>query len=71
VGLEALALVPVGELQDADPALPATYDKQLLPGGHQEHGGPGLVAAESYGEREREKERDVESNKVDESEETE
>lgn len=34
VGLEVLALMLVGKLQDADPALPATCDKQLLPGGH-------------------------------------
>lgn len=47
VGLEALALVLVGKLQDADPALPSTCDKQLLPEGHRDHGGTGLVAAES------------------------
>lgn len=54
VGLEALPLEPVGKLQDADPALPPACDKQLLPGGHGEHGSTGLVAAESWGERERE-----------------
>lgn len=43
---EALALAAGGELQDADPALPPSRDEQLLPGGHQEHRGPGLVAAE-------------------------
>ena len=48
VGLEALALVPVGKLQDADPALPPACDKQLLPGGHREHGSSGLVAAEGW-----------------------
>ncbi len=51
VGLEALTLVPVGKLQDADPALPPACDKQLLPGGHREHGGPGVVTAESWGDR--------------------
>lgn len=48
MGLEALALVPVGKLQDADPALPPACDKQLLPGGHREHGSSGLVAAEGW-----------------------
>lgn len=52
VGLEALALVPVGKLQDADPALPPACDKQLLPGGHREHGSSRLVAAESWRARE-------------------
>lgn len=47
MGLEALPLVLVGKLQHADPALPPACDKQLLPGGHGEHGGTGLVAAES------------------------
>lgn len=47
VGLEALALVLVGKLQDADPALPSACDKQLLPVGHREHGGTGLLAAKS------------------------
>lgn len=53
VGLEALTLVLVGELQDTNPALPPTGDKQLLPGGHQKHRSSGFVAAESWGERER------------------
>lgn len=48
VGLEALALVLVGQLQDADPALPPPGDQQLLPGRHGEHRGSGLVAAESF-----------------------
>lgn len=47
VALEALPLVPVGKLQDADPAFPPTCDKQLLPRGHREHGGTRLMAAES------------------------
>lgn len=51
VGLEALALVPVGKLQDTDPALPPTCDEQLLPGGHREHSSTWLVAAESWGEK--------------------
>lgn len=52
VGLEALALVLVGKLQDADPTLPSACDEQLLPGGHRKHGGTGLVAAESFDENE-------------------
>ncbi len=52
VGLEALPLVPVRKLQDADPALPPACDKQLLPGGHWQHSSTGLVAAESWGDRE-------------------
>lgn len=52
VGLEALALVLVGKLQDADPTLPSACDEQLLPGGHGKHGGTGLVAAESFDENE-------------------
>lgn len=47
VGLEALALLPVGQLQDADPALPPTGDEQLLPGRHGQHGGTRLVATKS------------------------
>lgn len=49
VGLEALALVLVGNVQDADPALLSTSDKQLVPGGHGEHCGAGVMAAERWG----------------------
>lgn len=48
MGLEALPLVSVGELQDADPAFPPAGDEQLPLRGHGEHSGAGVVAAESY-----------------------
>lgn len=51
VGLEALALVPVGELQHTDPALPATCDQQLLPGGQRQHRGPRLMTTKGCRER--------------------
>lgn len=49
VGLEALALLLVGKVQDADPALLSTSDKQLVPGGHGEHRGPRVMTAERWG----------------------
>lgn len=47
MGLEALELVLVEEVQQADPALLPTSDKQLVLGGHGEHRGPRVMTAES------------------------
>lgn len=46
MGLEALALEFVRQLQDADPTLPAACDEQLVPRGHGEHSGARVMAAE-------------------------
>lgn len=46
MGLEALALEFVRQLQDADPTLPPARDEQLVPRGHGKHGGARVVAAE-------------------------